>query len=336
MVLAGARRQTAKQLCDALHVTEEQSHRRHFSKFLTEQLPGYAPDVILHVANRMYCEREFPVLKEFLDLLEECYATSIESVDFRNNAEKVSLEINAWVEQVTASKIKDLLPSGILTSATIFVLVNAIYFKGLWQDPFNTFSTHSHEFYVHSKSKKTVEMMFQENDYCLAKSEKLKATVLEIPYKGLKTSMVVLLPDDIDGLSFLEENLTADSLSAVIRDLVHPINVKLYLPKFKLEQSITLNDTLQCLGISDMFSANSDLSGVCETGKLTVTAVLHKAFVEVNEEGTEAAAATAIITTECCIMPLVTHEFVVDHPFMFLIRCHDPDLVLFMGSVRYL
>ncbi|KAH7941951.1 hypothetical protein HPB49_018816 [Dermacentor silvarum] len=267
MTLAGARNRTAQQLRDALHVTNEQSHHRHFSSFLRDKISGYAPDVKLHVANRIYRERSFGRLPHF-----------------------------DWVELVTSSKIKDLLPPGIVDSWTLLVLVNAVHFKGLWKDQFDSLCTQRHDFYLDSSNKKAVEMMVQNNDYRMARSDELKLTALEVPYKCLNTSLVILLPQDVDGIDFLSNN---------------------------------------CIGVKDLFSTDCDLSGICENSKVSVTKVIHKAYMEINEEGTEAAAATAEIVLECLLISRKI-RFVVDHPFLFLIMCNDPELVLFMGSVREL
>ncbi|XP_049526730.1 LOW QUALITY PROTEIN: leukocyte elastase inhibitor A-like [Dermacentor silvarum] len=333
MALAGARNTTAKQLADVLHVNSEEVHK-HFSSFISE-LTGFAPDVKLHVANRMYSEQTFPVLDSYLALLRDSYSATIESVDFKTNFETVRQQVNAWVEQATESKIKDLLPSGCLDSLTTLIVVNAIYFKGLWNSQFDPNSTYRSSFHLDKKNKKEVDMMYQENDYKMSRSDELGVTALEIPYRGGKTSMVVLLPDTVEGLSNLEESLSAEKISELLKGLWEHSDVKLYLPKFKLEQTVNLKQTLSAMGIEDFFAPVADLSGISAKGNLSASEVVHKAFVEVNEEGTEAAAATAVRVMLCCLQ-LEETKFVVDHPFMFLIRSHDPELVLFMGSVRQL
>lgn len=179
-------------------------------------------------------------------------------------------------------------------------------------------------------------MMYRKDLYSMASSQELGVTALEIPYRGGKTSMVVLLPNDVEGLSHLEEALTAPKLAKLLNNIGGFTDVELYLPKFKLEQAIGLKETLQEMGINDFFSSEADLSAISEKENLSASDVVHKAFVEVNEEGTEAAAATAVMMVACCMssMPPQTYKFVVDRPFMFLIRSCDPDLVLFMGSVH--
>lgn len=333
MALAGARNATAKQIADVLHVDSEEVHK-HFATFISK-LSGFAPDVKLHVANRMYSEQTFPVQESYLAFLRDSYGTTIESVDFRTQYEKVRQQVNAWVEQATESKIRDLLPSGSVDDLTTLILVNAIYFKGLWNSQFNPKSTHSSTFLLDKKNKKEIDMMYQKNDYKMARSEELGVTALEIPYRGGKTSMLILLPIDVEGLSQVEERLTSQKLSEFMKTLHICSDVKLYLPKFKLEQAINLKDTLTAMGIAEFFTPSADFTGINASGKLMASEVFHKAFVEVNEEGTEAAAATGIAMMSYC-MPVNDIRFVVDHPFIFIIRSHDPDVVLFMGSVRQL
>ncbi|KAH6926413.1 hypothetical protein HPB50_018144 [Hyalomma asiaticum] len=333
MALAGARNTTAKQIADVLNVNSEEVHK-HFATFMSK-LSGFAPDVKLHVANRMYSEQTFPVQDSYLTLLRDSYGTTIESVDFKTQYEKARQQVNAWVEQATESKISDLLPPGSVDDMTTLILVNAIYFKGLWNSQFSPKSTHRSSFLLDKKNKKEIDMMYQKNDYKMARSEELGVTALEIPYRGGKTSMLILLPIDVEGLSQVEERLTSQKLSEFMKTLHICSDVKLYLPKFKLEQAINLKDTLTVMGIADFFTPSADLTGINASGKLMASEVFHKAFVEVNEEGTEAAAATGIAMMSYCAR-VDDIRFVVDHPFMFIIRSHDPDVVLFMGSVRQL
>ncbi|XP_049266700.1 leukocyte elastase inhibitor-like [Rhipicephalus sanguineus] len=332
MALAGARNDTAKQIADVLHVNSEEVHK-HFASFMSK-LSGSAPDVKLLVANRMYSEQTFPVLDSYLALLRYSYSTTVESVDFKTQHEKVRQQVNAWIEQATESKIKDLLPPGIVDDLTTLILVNAIYFKGLWKFPFEPQCTHRSDFHLDTNNKKEVDMMYAENDYKMSRSDELGVTALEIMYHGGKASMVVLLPDDVEGLSKLEAILSSEKIAKLLKDLRRCSDVRLYLPKFRLEQSINLKQTLSAMGIEDLFSSAADLSGLSAMANLSASEVVHKAFVEVSEEGTEAAAATALVGVAMCAR--MSEEFVVDRPFMFLIRSHEPELILFMGSVRKL
>uniref|UniRef100_A0A0E9Y2Z9 Serine protease inhibitor n=1 Tax=Amblyomma americanum TaxID=6943 RepID=A0A0E9Y2Z9_AMBAM len=177
-------------------------------------------------------------------------------------------------------------------------------------------------------------MMYQQSDYKMSRSDDLEVTALEIPYRGGKTSMVVLLPDSVEGLSKLEDSLTTSNLSDLLKNFRNGSDVELYLPKFKLEQAIDLKETMKAMGIKDFFTAAADLRGISDKRNLVASEVIHKAFVGDPNSATEAAAATAVVMM-CYSLPMTT-RFVVDRPFMFLIRSLDPELVLFMGSVRQL
>ncbi|XP_049525977.1 serpin B3-like [Dermacentor silvarum] len=263
-------------------------------------------------------------------ILSYCYDTTVESVDFKNNYEKVRGQINAWVEHVTESKIKDILPDGSVNDLTIQVLVNAIYFKGLWNSGFDADSTRPMCFHLDSKKKRIVDMMHQKNDFMIGRSDELRASALEIPYRGGKASMVVLLPDSYDGLSKLEKRLNAEKLLRLFRNLHPRSRIDLFLPKFKLAHSIKLKKTSIALGVKDLFTPAADLTGISASGKLLTSQVFHEAYVEVNEEGMEAAAATAVTRVLCCASP----QFNINRPFMFVICSLDPEAILFMGSIR--
>lgn len=330
MTLAGARCGTAQQIERALHIGADEAHKQ-FSNFLS-QLDGYAPGVILHVANRLYPEKTFDILEGYAALLKNSYRTTIQTVDFKSCSDEVRLQINKWVEEVTQSKICDLLPEGLLSPSTLLVLVNAVYFKGLWDQEFQERSTYKAEFHESRHKTKMTDMMHMESSFRMGRSDELKATALELPYKGESASMVIILPDEIDGLSALEETLTASSLSRLLSSMAAPTSVLLELPKFKAEQATSLKQSLSALGISDLFCCDANLSGISSVEGLKVSDAVHKAFVEVNERGTEAAAATAFMGVGCCMPTGI--PFSVSHPFLFLIRTHNPDVILFVGSVR--
>ncbi|KAK8762415.1 hypothetical protein V5799_026325 [Amblyomma americanum] len=226
MALAGARANTAKELSTVLRADAAKIHS-HYHDFFSK-LASYADDVKLHVANRMYSEQTFPVLESYLSLLRDSYGATIESVDFKNDCESVRQQINAWVEKVTESKIKDLLPVGGVDDCTSLILVNAIYFKGFWKSPFDAYATHRSDFHLDSKNKKEIDMMYKKKAYKMCTNDELGVAVVEIPYQGDKTSMVVLLPNDIEGLSKLEDNLTAPKLVDLMKNLRSGVDVELW------------------------------------------------------------------------------------------------------------
>ncbi|XP_077537216.1 iris-like isoform X3 [Haemaphysalis longicornis] len=331
MTLAGARGRTAHEITRLLHTAEFTRVDGQFWEFLTK-VSSFAPDVTLELANRLYVEETYSILEEYIASLKKFYGSSVAPLSFKTAPETARLAVNDWVEGATKSKIKDLLPSGAVNCDTALVLVNAIYFKGLWNDQFNPRFTSQSQFHTSKNSVKNVDMMFREGRYRVNEDpDGLKASAIEIPYKGGKTSMVILLPDDVEELAELEASLTPGKIADFLKGLGSRV-VELRLPRFKVELETNLKETLQSMGLESLFSESADLSGIDGKGELTVTAAVHKAFVEVNEEGTEAAAASAMVATNRCARFVVS--FTVDRPFVFLIRSHDPNIVLFIGSVR--
>uniref|UniRef100_A0A131YLL2 Serpin B n=1 Tax=Rhipicephalus appendiculatus TaxID=34631 RepID=A0A131YLL2_RHIAP len=333
MTLAGARGQTAGEMASVLRIKDVHAAHGQFCKLLA-QLSSCAPDATLVTANRLYCEKTFSVLEEYGNLLKEFYGSAIVPANFKTETEEARHTINAWVEEVTKSKVKDLLPRGVVDAHTALVLVNAVYFKGAWKDQFPAYATSPGNFHVSKNEVKTVDMMQNQAQYRVCnKCDDLRAGAIEVPYKGGKASMLVLLPDDVEGLADLESSLTAAKLAAVVAALKGPATTtKLTLPRFKVEQATDLKTTLRRMGIKDLFASDADLTGISGNKELTVTAAVHKAFVDVNEQGTEAGAATIMAAANSYARSVT--NFTVDRPFMFLIRWHDPCVVLFMGSVR--
>jgi serpin B len=235
------------------------------------------------------------------------------------------------VESQTNGKIKDLIPPESLGAMTRLVLTNAVYFKGDWVQPFQKRNTREEDFTVSAQEKVKVPLMHQQMK--MGYAEEGTFQVLELPYAGRELSMVVLLPKKVDGLPELEKAITVDKLASLLSNLpVREVNT--YLPKFKLETSFGLNPTLEALGMKRAFSREADFSGISSAEALYISAVLHKAYVDVNEEGTEAAAATAVVTRAMAVRrPQPVPVFRADHPFLFLICDTRAGSVLFMGRL---
>ncbi|KAH7972753.1 hypothetical protein HPB52_016628 [Rhipicephalus sanguineus] len=246
MTLTGAKHRTADEIANVLHVQGNTIHSL-FSEFLAN-ISTYAPDVALDVANRLYAEKSYDILNDFIIQV-------VVPVDFKNEAEAVRLFINAWVEEVTKSKISELLPFGEVDSDCVLILVNAIYFKGLWDKQFSPEATTVKEFHVSKEAARKAE--FKVNLEC----GDLKAAAVEIPYKGGWTSMVILLPHEVDGLPHLEATLAAAKLSNIFTGL-ETADVELILPRFKVELSVNIKTVLQSMGVQDLFSHKADLSGM--------------------------------------------------------------------------
>uniref|UniRef100_A0A8C0I0J4 Serpin domain-containing protein n=1 Tax=Balaenoptera musculus TaxID=9771 RepID=A0A8C0I0J4_BALMU len=246
----------------------------------------------------------------------------VESADFVNAAEESRKMINSWVESQTNEKIKDLFPKDSLGSFTVLVLVNAVYFKGKWCQKFKKENTGEEKFWLNKDTSKSVQMMKQTDHFNFTSLEDMQVKILEIPYKGKELSMMVLLPNELDGLQKLEDQLTAEKLI----EWTSPQNMR------ERQESYDLKATLGALGMVDAFTdQDTDFSGMTGRQDVVVSKVLHKSFVEVNEEGTEAAAATGIeIRTKTRLIP---DSFRCDHPFLFFIKHNKTNSILFYGRV---
>jgi len=250
-------------------------------------------------------------------------------VNFATDAEGARKTINAWVEKQTRDKIKDLIQPGVLDSLTRLVLTNAIYFKGDWASPFKKDGTKDGDFFAADGQKVAAPMMHQTGHFGYLDGGELQA--LEMPYKGDALSMVVLLPKAKDGLPALEKKLSATSAVVWIAGL-RKQQVQVAMPRFTTTAEFMLKETLSAMGMTDAFSDRADFSGMDGVKDLFISAVIHKAFVDVNEEGTEAAAATAVVMKSTG-MPAPPVEFRADHPFVFLIRDTRSGCILFVGRM---
>jgi serpin B len=330
MTYAGARGNTAAQVAQALHFSldQEQLHPAYAS--LERRLVGIAAhgDVQLRVANALWSQQGYALREAFLELAQRYYRAQVSAVDFANE-EAARRRINAWVEKQTENRIQDIIPAGLLDALTRLVLVNAIYFKGNWASQFDPSLTHDAPFRFTQDGQVQVPMMAMTSEFKYGEAESLQ--VLELPYAGNDLSMVVLLPREADGLAELEEGLTAENLVRWTGAL-WAREVQVSLPRFEITFPFSLKEVLQAMGMVDAFCGDADFSGMDGTRSLYLAEVLHKAFVAVNEEGTEAAAATAAIMVTKG-MPLPPAVFCADHPFVFLIRENHTGSILFLGRV---
>ncbi|XP_029004043.1 leukocyte elastase inhibitor [Betta splendens] len=334
MVYLGAKGDTAAQMAKALSFSPRDNVHADFSK-LNADINCPSAAYILKLANRLYGEHTADFLPEFLEATQKFYQAELRPVDFIGAPEASRAEINSWVEQQTDSKIKDLLKPGTVTPMTRLALVNAIYFKGNWLNRFSDANTKEMPFKVNKNETKPVQMMHQMKKLPYNYVPELGLQILELPYVKEELSMIILLPqvpeDGSDPLLKLEKELTLEKLDEwTCRENmdVHS-DVYVHLPKFKLEEDYELNEPLAQLGMTDVFcSAKADLSGMTGKGGLFLSTVAHKAFVEVNEEGTEAAAATAGMVSFCMLRE---EHFTADHPFLFYIRHNKTKSILFLG-----
>lgn len=328
MTYAGARGRTAAQMAQVMrfHLDPPQLHAALAHLEVTLSRIGDRDQVQLNVANALYPQQGYPLLPDYLRLVEASYGVLITAVDYRDAAAARQL-INAWVAEKTAQKIPDLIHPGILNNSTTLVLVNAIYFKGNWASQFAPGLTADAPFWIGPAQSVPKPLMQQTATFAYSEAENLQ--IVSLPYVGGDLSMLLLLPRERGGLAALEESLTVANLSRWIRRL-HPREVELFLPRFKITFPIRLDETLQAMGMTDAFGP-ADFSGMSVAGDFFIGAALHKAFVEVNEEGTEAAAATAVMMIKS--IPPPPTMFRADHPFLILIRENSTGAVLFLGRV---
>ncbi|NXD35421.1 ILEU inhibitor, partial [Copsychus sechellarum] len=315
-----------------LHLDEvEDVHSR--LQALTMDINRSNAPYLLRLASRLFGEKSYRGGPDFLTNTRKLYGADLATVDFLQASDKARKEINQWVEEKTEGKIPNLLSEDSVDSLTKLILVNAIYFKANWAEKFQEADTTDAPFRLNKNERKTVKMMYQKKKFNFGYIQEEKFRILELPYDGRELSMIIMLPDDTEedstGLQKMEKQLTLEKLQNWTEHL-YSADVHVRLPKFKLAESYDLKSDLAAMGLLDVFnSGKADLSGMSGTRDLFLSAVVHKAFVEVNEEGTEAAAATAAGIALLC-MP-IEEDFNADHPFLFFIRHNPTQSILFLG-----
>lgn len=340
MTYGGARGNTAAEIEQVMHYNLGQDDTHTGFNALDLALASRGQDLPsddqggdpfqLNIVNDIWGQTDYDFSPEYLDLLALNYGAGLRALDFFNDPEASRETINLWIEEQTRERIKDLLPEGSINAGTRMVLTNAIYFKASWENPFEEASTRPADFTNLNGEVTQVDTMFQGETMGYASGEGYQA--VELPYKGREMSMVIIAPE-AGTFSDFEAELDADSLRA-ITDAISPNSVFLAMPKFEYDDPTPLTNVLQDMGMLDAFSDRADLSGIDGTGGLQITDVIHKAFVGVDEAGTEAAAATAVIVGETSAPQF--EEVNLDRPFIFLIRDIDTETILFMGRVTEL
>jgi len=338
MTYAGAKEKTAEQMADVMHYGLEQPRLHASFAGLHQELNAGDParrGYQLSTANALWGQQNYPFREEFLATIKSNYGGGLQSLDFDKDREGACKIINTWVEKQTQDRIKDLLKPSMLNDKTRLVLTNAIYFKGDWDSQFKKEATRDEPFLVTAADKPKVPLMHQTNQFKLFEGQDFQ--LLSMPYVKKDLSMVVLLPKKVDGLADLEQQLTPQKLEqwlASARDQ----RVVVTLPKFKITAELDLKDRLSDMGMPLAFDPDkADLTGMYDKVKaggynLYIAKVIHKAFVDVNEEGTEAAAATAVIVKENKSVQ-IDPVFRADHPFIFMIRDNRSGSVLFLGRL---
>lgn len=334
MTYAGARGKTEEQMAQTLNFELDQAKLHPAFKELLDIINSYEKkgDCKLAVANRLWAQEGFKFLPEFFSLTKKYYDATLKELDFKEDQEGSRQTINHWVEEKTNDKIKNLIPKGVITSETRLVLTNAIYFKGEWAKQFKEEDTRKEKFYLIDGNTVEADMMHKSDKLNYSKEEGFG--VVEIPYKNNSLSMLIFLPDEKDGIKDLDKNVTYEMLEKAI-DNMNKAQVNLSLPRFKTTSFFSLKSILIKMGMPSAFSDTlADFSGMEPEKKLKIQDVIHKAFVEINEEGTEAAAATGVVVgIKAVAPPGEIIDFIVDHPFIFIIRDNKTGSILFMGRV---
>ena len=337
MAYAGARGDTEKDMAEVLNfnLPQERLHPAFNATDLQfkerSQVLGDKEGFQLNVVNAIWGQQGYDFLDEYLDVLEQHYGAGLRLMDFCNETEQSRITINQWVSDQTGGKIEDLVPPGAIDTLTRLVLTNAVYFNANWFHPFDTRKTAAGLFYLLDGSSVTTPMMQRTESFCYAEGASYQA--VELPYEGGETSMVILLP--VAGqFDTFEESLGADLVRGIIGDL-EGRRVTLKMPKFEYESSFSLQQALSAMGMEVAFTPlQADFSGMNGGYEpLWISEVIHKAFVSVNESGTEAAAASAITMPPSATSPPQPKELTIDRPFIFLIRDIPTGSTIFIGRV---
>jgi serpin B len=326
----GARGRTAEEIRNVFLFPARSDARREGYLSLYEEMNKPEKKYELSLANALWVQKDYRFLKEYLNLIEKYYGGKATNLDFRRDPEGSRQIINKWVEEKTKEKIKDLLPQGSIDSLTRMVITNAIYFKGLWIFPFDKKKTSDADFKVSPDKIVKVKMMSLPRPQRFNYAETEELQILEMLYEGDELSMLVLLPKE-NSLEKLEKALSLESLKKW-RDMLQSKEVVVYFPKLKIVRKYGMVDDLKKMGMPSAFDpSKADLSGLTGKRDLFVTAVYHQAYVDINEEGTEAAAATGIVVGRTAVEKRII--FRADHPFIFLIQDRRNGNILFMGRV---
>ncbi|XP_012411818.1 serpin B6-like [Trichechus manatus latirostris] len=334
MVFMGAKGNTATQISQALSFNKVRGGggdvHQGIQSLLTE-VNKSGSQYLLRTANRLFGEKSYEFLSSFRDSCRTFYQAEMEELNFANAAEESRNHINTWIADKTEGKITEVLYSGSVDSLTKLILVSAIYFKGNWHKHFNKEHTKEIPFKISKTEEKPVQMMFKESTFKLTYMKEICTQILVLPNVGKELNMIIMLPDENTDLKMVENKLTYERFIEWTRpDTMNERNVEVFFPKFKLEENYDVENVLPSWGMADAFDqARADFSGMSSKRELFLSKVVHKAFVEVNEEGTEAAAATAAVMTLLC--GRITQRFCADHPFLFFIQHTKNNSILFCG-----
>ena len=340
MTCAGARGETASQMRSALCISSPEDALHGGITQTVEQLGASGGEYQLAVANSLWAQEGAPLQPEFVEVITKHYRGYVNLVDFHNRADAARVRINQWVEDNTRQKIRELIPAGVLNETSRLVLANAVHFKGKWEQPFRKEATKDEPFSVESGATVQAPLMHYQKQVRYLQARNYQA--VDLPYRGDRLSMLVLLPNQKNGLKDLENALSAQMLRECVAQMFFR-EVRLFLPRFRINWgTVDLRGPLEALGMALPFTPfRADFSGINgrqppDDDSLFISAVFHQAFVETNEEGTEAAAATAVtmlLTRRAMPSEVAIPVFRADHPFLFAIRDQKSGAFLFLGRV---
>ncbi|MCX8189899.1 MAG: serpin family protein [Candidatus Diapherotrites archaeon] len=329
MTYEGAKGQTAEEMKKVLHLPQSNILRPNFAA-IYNKINAKGKPFELRTGNALWTQKNYPFIKDYLSLVEKYYGGKAAELDFINDTEKSRQTINSFIEEQTNGKIKDLIPIGSLDPLTRLVITNAIYFKGTWLVEFDPKDTIEADFIVSQDKKVKVQMMHmapEDKYFNYAETEELQ--LLELPYSGEELSMLILLPKK--DLASVEKNLTEEKLSEYKKMMQKTKLALIEIPKFEINTKYFMVKTLKEMGINTAFGGSADFTGMTPKRELYISEVIHQAYAKVDEKGTEAAAATAVIMKATSARPEIT--FVADHPFIFLIQHKETGTILFVGRV---
>ncbi|MEJ5165905.1 MAG: serpin family protein [Thermoanaerobaculia bacterium] len=323
MVYEGSRGKTLKEMEKVLFIDTSDTKRELKIKFLMEEISKEKENKF-HIANALWLQKDFQILKDYLKKIEEYYKGKAEKLNFKENPEGCRKIINSWIEENTSKRIKDLIPEGTLGPSIRMVLTNAIYFKGNWLKKFDEKETREEDFKIDDQKRAKVKMMRAlEEEFNYGENENFQ--VLELPYSGENLSMILILPKKGD------LNLDYETFEE-LRQSLNKMKVDVYIPRFSFEKKYFLNDAFKNMGMVEVFTDSADLSGISGKKNLKVDDIIHQAFVQVDEEGTEAAGATAVTVRVTSVSGKRIPVFRADHPFLFCIYHRKTEVILFLGN----
>ena len=329
----GARGNTADELAETFGFETDDTIRHNDTAHMISSINRNDRHATLTMANALWIAKWFSLYDSYSGIAHDTYKSTAKTVDFTDPKDSVD-RINKWAADNTNNKITEVITPNDVDDLTAMVINNAIYFKGTWLTQFLPENTKESDFWISETNNVTTNFMNMKDYFNYTKSD--GAQVLKMPYKGDRLSMLVILPDERHGIKQLEENLSAEQIEKWKQEL-HSTDVSISMPKFKMNTNYDLIPPLKDLGISDVFNRElSNLTGIADTGdnRLFVTGANQAAFVDVNEEGTEAAAVTTIIA-EIVSVPPPPEYFIADHPFIFIIQDDESGTILFMGRMYY-